>query len=326
MPLIDAIWQKIETGIDLSKEDALTLLSIPNTSEEFYRLIAKANALSRTQYNNRGYIFAQIGINAAPCSGNCRFCSLARDYFSVDGRFEKDAEQVVAEARAIADQDVDALFLMTTADFDQDTFVSIGRSVRAVMPDRMELVANIGDFDLPYARKLKTAGFTSAYHIVRLREGMDTMIPKENRIATIDAVKAAGLDLYYCIEPIGPEHTYDEIADEMIRARAYQVDVMAVMGRVNVDGTAFADPSELTEPELTKIAAVTRLVTNPKKSMNIHEPRNLPLLAGVNQLYAEFGANPRDNHVKTEDNRGYGIERVKKMLREAEYTINPSER
>ncbi|MEG0914823.1 MAG: radical SAM protein, partial [Christensenellaceae bacterium] len=111
------------------------------------------------------------------------------------------------------------------------------------------------------------------------------------------------------------------IADEMLRAREYDVNVMAVMRRVGVTGTKFSKSEDITELELTKIAAVTRLVTRPKKSMNVHEPMNMPLLAGVNQLYAEIGVNPRDNSISTEKGRGFDFYTVKKMLYEAEYTL-----
>ncbi len=127
--------------------------------------------------------------------------------------------------------------------------------------------------------------------------------------------------MYYCVEPIGPEHTYEELADEMLRAREYKVNMMAVMGRVGVPGTRFADSGEITELELTKIAAVAGLVTAPGKSMNVHEPKKMPLLAGVNQLYAEIGINPRDTSEKTEDNRGKGIRETVKLLEEAEYRV-----
>ncbi|MCL2774963.1 MAG: radical SAM protein [Oscillospiraceae bacterium] len=315
------IWDKINNRIDLSKEDAVELLNINNTSDDFYMLLSKANELSRKMYNNRAYIFAQIGINSAPCSGNCKFCSLAKDTFSVESQFEKDAAQIVSEAQTIAKENIEALFLMTTADFDKEKFISIAKAVKEILPGRIQLIANIGDFDLSYAERLRTVGFSGAYHIVRLREGIDTNIPKENRIATIEAIKAAGLELYYCVEPIGREHTYEEIADEMIRAREYEVDVMAVMGRVNVSGTIFENSGVLSELELTKIAAVTRIVTNPKKSMNVHEPTKMPLLAGVNQLYAEYGVNPRDTNSQTELNRGVDIRSVENMLLNAEYLL-----
>ena len=319
--MLGSVLGKIQEGALLSKQDAVTLLSVKNTSEDFYRILSLANERSRKQYNNKGYIFAQIGINSAPCSCNCNFCSLGRDHFSVDVQFEKDKKQVISEAIIIAKENFDVLFLMTTADFDKEQFISIGAAVRENIPANIQLVANTGDFDSEYAKRLKAAGFSGAYHVVRLREGKDTGIPKTTRIATLEAIRAAGLELYYCVEPIGPEHSYDEIADEMIRAREYDVNIMAVMGRVNVKGTPFENSETLSELELTKIAAVTRLVTNPKKSMNIHEPMKMPLLAGVNQLYAEYGVNPRDTNSDTGVNRGYTIERVKKMLLDAEYEL-----
>ena len=317
--MIEHVINKIDEDAVLTKQEAVTLLNVKNTSEEFYRLISKANELSRKMYNSRAYIFVQIGITSSPCSENCKFCSFAKDSFAVDTKFEKDMDQVVSEAKTIAGENIDALFLMTTADYDQKKFISIGKAVREILPENILLVANIGDFDGNYARRLKSAGFSGAYHIVRLREGIDTGIPKETRIATLDAMKTAGLELYYCVEPIGREHTYDELADEMIRAREYDVKVMAVMERVNVKGTPFENAETLSELELTKIAAVTRIVTNPRMAMSIHEPRKMPLLAGVNQLYAEYGANPRDTDSKTETNRGFDIKSVRNMLSGAEY-------
>ena len=175
------------------------------------------------------------------------------------------------------------------------------------------------DFDLSYAQQLKSAGFTGAYHIVRLREGVDTDISPEQRIKTLHAIVDAGLRLYYCVEPIGPEHTYEELAAEMLRAREYHVDVMAAMRRVNVPGTAFEHSTMISDIEMAKIVAVTRLVTMPRISMNVHEPLSTAMLAGVNQLYAEIGVNPRDTSLNTENSRGFSVSDAEQMLRSAGY-------
>lgn len=316
---ISEILDKVSEGILLDRDEAVALLETDNESETFYRLIAKANELSRTEYKNRGYVFAQIGLNSAPCPGNCKFCSLARDSFVVETETEKELDEILEEAKRAVEERVDALFLMTTADYDFGRFLEIGREVRKLLPDDVMLVANIGDFDDAQAVMLKEAGFTGVYHIVRLNEGTDTDIPKEQRIRTLDAVKDAGLELIYCVEPIGPEHTYGQIADEMLRARKYGVDIMACMKRVCVPGTPLFEKGEITDLELTKIAAVTRLVTRPKKSMNVHEPKQMTLLAGVNQLYAEIGINPRDCAEKTEQNRGKSVAAMRDMLAQAGY-------
>ncbi|WMJ22230.1 radical SAM protein [Paludicola sp. MB14-C6] len=316
------ILMKIDNDEYLNKQDAVKLLSVDNHSFDFYSIIAKANELSRKEYGNKGYVFAQIGLNSSRCSGNCRFCSLAKDSFSIKEESNKAIEDVLFEAKVVLSQNIDALFLMTTADFPQERFLEIGAKVKSFMPDGVKLVANIGDFDIEMARKLKNAGFSAVYHIVRLNEAIDTDITVEERIKTLDAIKEAGLELFYCIEPIGPEHTYEQIADEMIRARDYNVDVMAAMRRVCVVNTPLFEKGEITELELTKIVAVTRLVTRPKTSMNVHEPMKMPLLAGVNQLYAEMGINPRDNIMETKNSRGFSVYNVAKMLSEADYIAN----
>ncbi len=303
----------------LTKADAVELLNISTKSAAFYDLIEKSNTASRETFGNQGYIFAQIGINAAACSGNCKFCSLAKDGYAMDGETEKSLEDVVAQARYITQNKIAAIFLMTTADYSQERFLSIAAAVKEVIPADVALVANIGDFDRAFADRMKDAGVTGAYHIVRLNEGVDTALDPEDRIATLDAIRDAGLELYYCIEPIGPEHTYEQIADEMLRARDYAVKYMAVMRRVGVPGTQYHTTGDITELELTKIAAVTNLVTRPPVSMNVHEPMMMPLLAGVNQLYAEFGMNPRDTESDTV--RGFDVERTIKMLKEAEWEI-----
>lgn len=317
--MLENIFERVDKGIPLSHEDAVELLSIKNFSHEYYELLDKAQSLSQKVYQGKGYIFAQIGLDIAPCCGNCKFCSLAQNNTTFTDHIEKTEDEIMAEVSAIDFTKVTAVFLMTTANYNPEKFLEIGAKVKSVIPKDIALVANIFDFDLSYANKLKEAGFTGAYHIVRLREGVDTDISPELRIATLDAIKEAGLRLYYCLEPIGPEHTYDEMAVEMIRARNYNVEVMAVMRRVSVPGTAYEGTAMVDDFEMAKIVAVTRLVSMPKVSMNIHEPIMSAMMAGVNQLYAELGANPRDCSEKTENGRGYSVEEVSKILISAGY-------
>ena len=135
----------------------------------------------------------------------------------------------------------------------------------------------------------------------------------------MDAIKKAGLEIYYCVEPIGPEHSYDEIADEILRARDYNVGAMAVMRRMPVIGTPLYEKGQISSVELFKIAAVTRIVTRPYRSMNDHEPVQMSLICGVNQLYAEVGVNPRDSTSNTEKSRGLTVADVRQMLIDANY-------
>lgn len=313
--------QLARNGSILSREQALMLLGIGNGTQELYELLAVANELTREAFGNKGFVFGQAGINAEPCTKNCRFCSLGKEHYSLSSTWRKSKEEVMAEARSFIEAGANDVFLMTTADYPVDEFLEIGRAVRQITPDNVRLVANIGDFDNDIAKELRKVGFTGAYHIHRLREGIDTGIRPEMRLKTLDSIKDAGLELYYCVEPIGPEHTYEELVAEMLRAQEYDVGVMAVMRRIPVPGTPLAAKGQISALELTKIAAVTRMVVQPYRAMNAHEPVQMSLLAGVNQLYAETGANPRDAEANTERNRGMSVARARQMLADAEYEV-----
>jgi len=316
---IARLLSSVKDGKVLDKNDAITLLNIDCFTDDFYMLLATANHLSRTEYNNKGLVFAQIGINAEPCSVNCKFCSMGQGHYSLPVTWRKDIDKILAEVNLLVANGIDDLFLMTTADYSVNDFIAISESVRDQLPDNVRFVANIGDFDYGTAKRLKEIGFTGVYHINRLKEGIDTSIEPETRINTLDAIRGAGLDLYYCVEPIGPEHSYDELTTEMLRASDYNVKVMAVMRRTPVKGTPLYENGQIPAIELTKIAAVTRLVTRPQRAMNAHEVTQMTLLAGVNQLYAEYGANPRDTESQTETNRGFSVMQAWHMLWEAGY-------
>lgn len=53
--ILETIFSKVDRQEELTKEDALTLLEIDDYSSDFYRLLSKANELSRKEYGNRGY-------------------------------------------------------------------------------------------------------------------------------------------------------------------------------------------------------------------------------------------------------------------------------
>jgi biotin synthase len=311
---------KIEKGkYGLTDNEILELLNIKNNSSEFYRLLYVSDKLSREKFKERGYVFTQIGINAQPCSVNCRFCSMGVEHYSLDSEWEKDVSDLESEIKRIQNFDIDDLFLMATADYPIEKFLDISSKVRLFLKPHQRFVANIGDFNLERAKQLKTLGFTGIYHINRLREGIDTLAKPVDREKTIEAVLNAGLELYYCIEPIGPEHSYEEIMVEIIRARNLKISVMAVMRRIPVPGTPLFELGKISATELTKIVAVTNVVVNPSRSMNVHEPVQMALLAGVNQLYAEAGANPRDTKSNTEKGRGFTPNKAWDMLWEGGY-------
>ncbi|NLA58874.1 MAG: radical SAM protein [Firmicutes bacterium] len=319
---VRSILDKALSGRELTWDDARVLMDIELGSEDMYLLMSCANSLSRKEFRNRGLIFAQVGLDSNPCSKNCGFCSLGARHGLMGPGHELSEAEVMEKVEAFVSAGIHDLFLMTTADYDFDKFLRIGEKVRKMLPDGMRMVANTGDFGPGEARRLADVGFTGAYHIRRLREGVDTEIPPEDREATLAAINEANLELYYCVEPIGPEHTADELIAEMFRAKKYNVSVMAAMRRIPVPGTPLAENGQISEFELAKVTAVARLVVGKNmRAMGVHEPSLISLIAGANQIYAETGVNPRDTKEDTSLGRGFSVEDASTMLWEAGWEV-----
>ena len=136
------------------------------------------------------------------------------------------------------------------------------------------------------------------------------------------AILQAGLRLAYCVEPIGQEHTVEEIVEKAFIGKEYGVWFSGAMRRIPVAGTALASRGTISELELAKIVAVVRLVMGDSvRAHCTHEP-NLPsLLAGANLIWAESGSNPRDSQEETTKGRGLTAAQCGQLLRDAGYEV-----
>ena len=296
------------------------MMDCPATSVEASVIRGVADAISRRRFNNEGIILGQIGIETSACPGRCKFCSFAESYT----RFTPCAMSV-DEIITIADSftasgDLYALFLMTMHRFDFERLITIVRAVRERMPLQPQLVINIGDFNRDQAVVLRDAGVNGAYHICRLREGIDTGLSPDNRKKTIKAIKDSGLDLYYCCEPIGPEHSSEELVEQLFLGIKFGCFQHAAMRRVHIPDTPLASRGQITELRLAQVTAVVALASlacTDTRSIAVHEPNLIGLTSGANAIYAETGANPRDTEKDTSGHRGRDVTACRSMLFEA---------
>ena len=95
----------------------------------------------------------------------------------------------------------------------------------------------------------------------------------------------------------------------------------ASMKRIAVPGTPLGSQGEISAAQLAKICAVTTLTARPPRAMCVHEPDELCLMAGANQIYAECGVNPRDNSLETRLNRGFSTEQARALLQKTEWEV-----
>ncbi len=306
----------------ITHDEAVRLMHIDLQSPEMYALCAVANTMSRRHFDGYGDVCAQIGLDFAPCPGNCKFCAFSAQNGVVREVTEYQKETVVEAALECERQEANAVYLMTTCNYKFDKFIDIGYAVRKALSPEMPLVANIPDFGNDEARALVETGFYAVYHAVRLKEGEDTFLPVEKRLATIEAARGAGLALNFCVEPLGPEHSIEQQVELMFRGRELGVAFSGAAHRVGVPGTALAHFGEVTHWYLARTVAVTRLVMGDTVVAHCtHEPNTPSILAGANLLWAEMGTNPRDENRETEKSRGMSIGRCQELLRQAGYSL-----
>ncbi len=311
----------------VTREEARRLMEIDLQSPEMYALCAVADSLSRRHFDNTGDVCAQIGLDFAPCPGNCDFCVFAAQHGMAREVIEYPQEVIVQTALECEMQEPNAIYLMTTCHYRFDRFLEIGHAVRRAISPEMPLVANIPDFGDDEARALVEAGFHAVYHAVRLNEGKDTVFPVEKRLATIRAAQHAGLVLNFCVEPLGPEHSIERQVELMFLGRELGAAFSGAMHRVSVPGTKLAHYGEVTQWYLARTVAVTRLVMGDTVVAHCtHEPNIPSILAGANLLWAEVGTNPRDENKETEKSRGQSIRRCQRLLQHAGYCprVGPS--
>ncbi len=308
-------------GHEMSREEALELLRTDAKSPKMYAIFSAANQLTREQFHNTGEVHAQIGINYAPCPKRCKFCVFGT---IAEKCIEFDVSEVVARAKAFQASGANAIYLMATGGYDFERFVAIGKEVKTSLSPNMPLVANIGDFGPSEAQALAEAGFSAIYHAIRLREGEDTGIDPSERRRTIRAAQSAGLSALFCLEPIGPEHTSEELVDLMFVGKELGVSLHGAMRRVSADGMPFYDRGEVNSFDLAKAVAVCRIVMGGSVLAHCtHEPNVPSLLAGANLLWAETGPNPRDAEIDTSTScgRGLSVEECRRMLWEAGFEV-----
>jgi len=321
---IDYILNKTKAGDVLNRQELIYLLGLSPDASETYRIMAEANRISKTVSDGKAEVHAQFALNLAPCNCDCLFCSFAKanDVFATST--ELTPEQAVDCARQFETDGANAIFMMATAQYPLGRFLEVTSEVRQNLKSETTLIANVGDQSLKNAVKLKDAGITGVYHALRLREGTDTKIAPEKRKQSILNFKEAGLEVGTCVEPVGPEHTNEELAEMIEFTASFNPAFSGAARRITIPDTQMAERGMISELRMAHIVAVTRLGMPRSVIGNCtHEPCTLGAIAGANLFWAEVGANPRDVASKTEEARGDSIMGCRSIFNECNWQYRP---
>lgn len=306
----------------LTQAEIASLFEVPLFSKESAMIIAASRKKSEAASNGLAEVHAQVGLNSAPCPRNCAFCAFAARNKVFQEKREIPVNVAIAKARQFETDGANAVFIMSTADYPFEKFADIAFEIRKSLRPETILVANVGDFTKKQARKLKETGFSGVYHAVRLGEGKDTSIQVETRLKTFRNAREAGLSLGTCVEPVGNEHSVEELVEKTLITRDAKPVYSGSARRIPIPNTKMAKYGIVSEARMAHILAVVRVALGYDIPGNCtHEPNVIGAAAGANLLWAEAGSNPRDTEKETEGKRGMTVKECVKVLEEAEWKV-----
>lgn len=312
------IYDIVEKGLEgngLTEDETLKLYEVEEASKEAALIRWAGQELSMEAADGVAEIHAQIGLNSTVCPKNCKFCSFAACNNVRHGKYELPREDVVEYAKIYEEDGANLILMLTTASYSFDKLIEMVQAVREVISPDMPLLVNTEDMTLERAQALKAAGAQGAYHAIRMREGVDTGIPVEDRVKTFGYMREAGLKLSTCVEPVGPEHSPEELTEATFRCINSDPLTSGVGKRIAVPGTLIYDRGMLTDVANANMVAIYRLAHGRSLRLNCSANTVMTAASGANLAWAEVGTNPRDLVERTEHGgRGASIAQQRKMF------------
>lgn len=305
-PRAQSILERALSGEAPGRDACVYLLGLPSESLDAALLRAVADTVSRRRFQNEALLLGQIGVDMAPCSGGCAFCAFAEQHTTIEPS-TLTVDETVQRATAFAEGGASGIFIMTMHSVGFDWLVELIAQVSAKLPESTRLLANVGDVSASQIDELKAAGLTGAYHVLRLREGVDTVLDPKERVRTVERILEAGLDWYNSCEPIGPEHSPEELVDQILLGVELGCHQHAAMRRFPVPGSRLFPNGQLSLSRLAQVIAVIALAcleTESVGSIAVHESNLLGLVSGANALYPEAGE-PADETEEGGDEEGF---------------------
>ena len=328
--MIDKAYDECLRGATQPKEVILALLELDPNSEEVSYLKDIACKVAHFTTKNRGSISGAIGVDMCSCDMNCKFCSFGTAWNLVKDDYKFSKEEIIKIAKAYVEAGVTTLTLRSTEFYDLNVLTEWLSDIRKNVPGNYSINLNVGEMTPAMAEAAYQAGATCAYHVCRLGEGVDTPFDVSLREKTIRAIADSPLRYGTCLEPIGCEHTNEQLADKILYNLSFRPYSMGVMFRVNVAGTPFEGYDEIPAERRLQILATVRLAVGASiRCVSMHPAMPEALYAGGSAYTVECGANPRDTDFNEDVWRNFSAEKAVSLLEDAGFkveVINPDPR
>ncbi len=323
------VLQVIEKAKDKALDDQLIdrqtiikLLEIDPYSEYADKLGESARKVAEKVTENRGKIWASIGVDYQPCKMNCNFCSFGKRWGKTKQSYSWSDDEIIRFVKKFVKEGAEWITLRTTEHYGIDKLCLLGIKVKKTVHGKYKLVANTGEVNAKEARLLEQSGFEILYHSIRLREGIDTPFNVNERCKTLEVAENSSLNLAYLVEPVGIEHSNEELADMFLLAIEYGAKLSGAMARIPILGTPLFKYGKLPERRLAQIVAVTRIAAGFKApDICVHPPSQLGMEWGANVVVVDVGAVPRDSNNLHKEWNDFDLSMAKSWFNKSGYQV-----
>lgn len=295
------------------EDDALLMISFPEDSPRADAIVSEASRTVLSRTGGAGRIGAQIGVIIGPCYADCGFCSFASSVYSDEEYVMRPEDLRSYIGRLTSCGEVSDVSLMTVHNYDFDDLVTLAETAAEALPEGVGLAVNTGDLSASEASELRSAGVRSAYHALRLGESIDNSLEPLARYGTVRNLRDAGIRVYTGVEPIGAEHSPEEIVGLYFRAMSSGACACSASARESVPGTRMASLPCISPRRLLQIRSALMLSSLGKGDSELGFYGGY--YGGFDRAMAEYLASPKDVNDVTEKGLGRTVEWAKGELK-----------
>lgn len=293
---IVALGEKVLSGHLVTFEEALELTNTETV--DIPLLGAYAHKIRQKFAGNTVDMCGVVNARSGMCSEDCKFCAQSV-YHQTDAPIYSllSQEQLLAAAKKAEAEGARRVSLVTSGkgmENDPD-FPAILQALRLAMQEtHLKVCANLGTLNSEQAKALATIGIKRYAHNVETSAGfypnICTTHPYEERLATIRAAKAAGMEL--CTGGIiGLGETWSDRIEMAFTLRRLDVASIPINILNPLKGTTLEHMQPLAPLDIIKTFAIFRFILPDKiirpaggREINLRDLQGALMLAGANGL------------------------------------------
>lgn len=271
---------EVLNGKELNEEEALNILN--SDDDDLLSLLQGAFTIRKHYYGKKVKLNMIINTKSGLCPENCGYCSQSSISTAPIEKYRMmDRDSILAGAERAYNLKVGTYCIVASgrgpSEKELDTVVSAVKDIKDQYG--LKVCACLGLLKPNQASRLKEAGVDRYNHNINTskehHESITTSHTYDNRVETIEAVKASGISPCSGVI-IGMRETKNDVVNMAYSLKALDADSIPVNFLHAIDGTPLEGTDDLNPRYCLKVLALFRYI-NPTKEIRISGGREVNL-------------------------------------------------